>query len=77
MLSGLDEAGKSGAVRLLVSRIQGADPHFALTAANCDKVVALCRRLDGIPLALELAAARVPLLGLDGLHARLDDASRS
>jgi predicted ATPase/DNA-binding winged helix-turn-helix (wHTH) protein len=70
---GLEEARGSGAVQLLVSRVQAADPHFVLTEVNFDKVVAVCRRLDGIPLALELAAARIPLLGLEGLHARLDE----
>lgn len=71
--SGLADAQDSGAVQLLVHHIQAADPRFALTPTNVDKVVAICRRLDGIALALELAAARMPLLGLDGLLARLDE----
>lgn len=71
--SGLDEAQKSGAVQLFVSRAQAVDPRFALTADNADAVVDICKRLDGIPLALELAAARLPLLGVEGLRARLDE----
>ena len=71
--SGLDEAQKSGAVQLFVSRAQAADPRFALTADNADAVADICKRLDGIPLALELAAARLPLLGVEGLRARLDE----
>lgn len=70
---GLDEAQKSGAVQLFVSRAQAADPRFALTADNADAVAEICKRLDGIPLALELAAARLPLLGVQGLRARLDE----
>ncbi len=70
---GLDEAQKSGAVQLFVSRAQAADPRFALTADNADAVADICKRLDGIPLALELAAARLPLLGVEGLRARLDE----
>ena len=70
---GLDEAQKSGAVQLFVSRAQAADPRFALTADNADAVAEICKRLDGIPLALELAAARLPLLGVEGLRARLDE----
>jgi predicted ATPase/DNA-binding winged helix-turn-helix (wHTH) protein len=71
--SGLDEAKKSGAVQLFVSRAQAADPRFVLTADNADAVADICKRLDGIPLALELAAARLPLLGVEGLRAKLDE----
>jgi predicted ATPase/DNA-binding winged helix-turn-helix (wHTH) protein len=67
------EAMRSGAVELFVARAQGVDPRFTLTPANASAVVEICRRLDGIPLAIELAAARVPLLGVEGLRARLDE----
>lgn len=63
----------SGAVELFVARAAAADPRFALTQANAPAVVEICRRLDGIPLAIELAAARVPLLGVEGLRSRLDE----
>ena len=55
------------------SRAQGADPNFALTPANTPAAIEICRRLDGIPLAIELAAARLPLLGVEGLRSRLDE----
>jgi predicted ATPase/DNA-binding winged helix-turn-helix (wHTH) protein len=61
----------SPAVALLCARVTAADPRFALTPADAPSAAALCRRLDGIPLALELAAARVPLLGLAGVLERL------
>jgi predicted ATPase len=51
-------------------------PEFALTERNACAVADVCRRLDGIPLALELAAARVGLLGVEQLAARLDDRFR-
>lgn len=62
------------AVRLFVERARAATPLFVLTDANASAIGALCARLDGLPLALELAAAVVPVLGIDGLVARLDDA---
>lgn len=65
-----------GAVALFVERARAAQPRFALTEANAPAVVEICRRLDGIPLALELAAARVPLLGAEGVRARLDERFR-
>jgi predicted ATPase len=70
-----DPAG-SAAVRLFVARAAAAAPGFALTPANAAVVAAVCRRLDGLPLALELAAARVRTLGLAELAARLDDRFR-
>ena len=64
---------QSGAVELFQARAQAVDPRFTLTAANLPAVVEICLRLDGIPLAIELAAARLPLLGVEGLRARLHE----
>ena len=72
-VSAITDAARSGAVALFVARVQAADPAFALTPANCPGVIEICRRLDGIPLAIEFAAARVPLLGVEGLRTRLDE----
>ena len=68
----LEEAAQFGAVALFVERAHAVDSRFRLAAENLEVVVDICRRLDGIPLAIELAAARVPLLGVHGLHTRLD-----
>jgi predicted ATPase/DNA-binding SARP family transcriptional activator len=62
------------AVRLFVDRVQAMVPGFALTDGTAPAVAQVCARLDGQPLALELAAAALPVLGLDVLAARLDDA---
>jgi predicted ATPase/DNA-binding SARP family transcriptional activator len=64
------------AVRLFVERAQAAQSAFRLTSANADAVVQICRRLDGLPLALELAAARIRTLPPHELANRLDDAFR-
>ncbi len=68
-----DEAARYAAVELFARRVEAADQHFKLSGVNTPLVAEICRRLDGIPLALELAAARVPALGLSGLLDRLDD----
>jgi len=68
----VEEATQFGAVALFVERAHAVDSRFRLSSENVAPVVDICRRLDGIPLAIELAAARVPLLGVEGLHARLN-----
>jgi predicted ATPase/class 3 adenylate cyclase len=70
--AGLGAVATSAAVRLFVDRALAVDPGFALSAANADAVAMVCRRLDGIPLAIELAAARTPTMSPAELVARLD-----
>jgi predicted ATPase/predicted Ser/Thr protein kinase len=64
-------AADSAAVRLFVERAQEAKPSFELTDENLQTVAEICRRLEGIPLAIELAAARVKLLSPEQIVARL------
>lgn len=66
-----DAIARSEAVRLFVERAQLVAPWFNLTEASAPGIARLCRRLDGIPLALELAAARMKALSLEQLEARL------
>src|SRR6185295_1992191 len=61
---------------LFVERAQAALPAFRLTAQNASAVARICHRLDGIPLALELAAARVRALSVEQIASRLDDRLR-
>jgi len=65
-----------GAMALMLVRVRAVDPHFKLRSGELPLLADVCRRLDGIPLAIELAAPRVPLLGLEELHRRLDDRFR-
>jgi predicted ATPase/DNA-binding winged helix-turn-helix (wHTH) protein len=61
------------AVRLFIARTAAAHTGFVPTAANLPLIAAICRRLDGIPLAIEFAAARAATLGLEQVLSRLDD----
>ena len=75
---GLPEDGSAGAVAaseagaLFVTRARAASPAFALTDGNAAAIAEVCSRLDGMPLAIELAAARCPALGPAQLAARLE-----
>jgi len=72
----VDRVLESPAVRLFVDRAAAADPTFTLDAETVDDVVKICRQLDGVPLALELAAARVRSLGIGDLADRLGERFR-
>ncbi|WP_063784402.1 BTAD domain-containing putative transcriptional regulator [Streptomyces sp. SBT349] len=74
--AGAGASEEYSAVRLFVTRAAAVAPGFALDAGNAAAVAAVCRRLDGIPLALELAATRVRALGVEELAGRLDDRFR-
>jgi len=68
--------GTIDACRLFLERARAVQPSFYLTDANAPAIAQLCRRLDGIPLAIELAAARVRTLPVEQISARLDDRFR-
>ncbi len=70
--AGTAEAAASPAVQLFIARVRASDRHFVLDAHNVSAVVRLTRRLDGLPLAIEMAASRVPAL----TPAQLDEALR-
>src|SRR5262249_26056267 len=63
-------------VRLFLERAQAVQPGFSLTPKNASAVLQVCQRLDGIPLAIELAAARLRVLTAQQIAARLDDRFR-
>jgi predicted ATPase/DNA-binding CsgD family transcriptional regulator len=71
-LPALDAASRSPAVALFVARAQAAQPTFSLNAENAQTVSQICARLDGLPLAIELAAARLKLLPTSALLVRLE-----
>lgn len=69
----LERARTFAAVQLFVERASANSDGFVLSETNVEVVCHLCRQLDGMPLAIELAAARIDSLGLQGLAARLDE----
>ncbi len=69
----LADAEHHGAVQLFLDAARALDHRFKLDEQNVACVVSICRRLDGLPLAIKLAAARVSLLGLRGLESRLSN----
>jgi predicted ATPase/DNA-binding XRE family transcriptional regulator len=74
-LPDLDALSRYAAVSLFIERAQAVQPAFALTSENASAVAAICTRLDGLPLAIELISARIKLLSpamlLERLHGRL------
>jgi predicted ATPase/DNA-binding XRE family transcriptional regulator len=69
----LDQVAAADAVRLFLERARAVQSDFQLSQHNESAVAAVCRRLDGIPLALELAAAHAPILSIEQLNGRLYD----
>ena len=72
----IDDVLNYGAARLFVARARAAQRHFRADRSVSAATTAICRHLDGIPLAIELAAASVATLGIEGVAARLDDRFR-
>jgi len=72
-VSSLESVQSADAIKLFVERAQVVRHGFELTAANFALIAEICRHLDGIPLAIELAAARVKILSLDQILTKLDD----
>ncbi|HLY57624.1 MAG TPA: winged helix-turn-helix domain-containing protein [Stellaceae bacterium] len=73
---GVDDIRPFGAVALFLRRVEAIDRRFRLGPDNTAAVAEICRSLDGIPLALEMAAARVPMLGIEGVRDRLGERFR-
>lgn len=74
--AGPEQVATAPAVRLFVERAKAASPGFELTEANAERVVEVCRAMDGLPLALELAAAQLRAMSLETLARSLRDGLR-
>lgn len=72
----LEKASRFAAAQLLISRIRSIDHNFPVDDSSAQRLCRICRQLDGIPLALELAGSRVPLIGLDEVVKGLSDRFR-
>ncbi len=68
-----DDTSASPAIELFAERAAAADADFEITGANQGSIAAVCRRLDGIPLAIELAAARLRSMSVADIEAHLDE----
>jgi predicted ATPase len=75
-LPAIEQLSQYEAVRLFIERATLVQPHFSVTKENAPALAQICFRLDGIPLALELAAARASVLTMDQIAKRLDDRFR-
>ena len=73
LITGAAESGRWPAIQLFEQRSQAVQPGFRLDASNVGAVTEICRRLDGLPLAIELAAARVTMLTPSALRERLEE----
>jgi predicted ATPase/DNA-binding winged helix-turn-helix (wHTH) protein len=71
-----DEVARRTAVQMFLARVRAFDPNFAYNVENFRQIAVICRRLDGVPLALELAAARAATLGISELDDELEDRFR-
>jgi len=69
----LDELTENESVTMFIDRARAADPNFSITEENASNVAEICRQLDGLPLAIELAAARVKVFKPKAILSRLDD----
>jgi predicted ATPase/class 3 adenylate cyclase len=72
----IEQLSQYEAVRLLIDRASLFSPHFDVDKNNAPAIAQICHRLDGIPLAIELAAARVKMMSVEQISARLDDRFR-
>jgi non-specific serine/threonine protein kinase len=72
----VESLGEVDSVKLLVDRVRYRQPAFVLTQENARAVIQICRRVDGIPLAIELAAARAGVMSIEQIADRLKDALR-
>lgn len=69
---GSDAVARFSAIRLFIERARSVDPEFRVDATRMQLVSDICRRVDGIPLAIELAAARLRTMPIESIHAQLD-----